>query len=427
MPKYEQLRLDRTEIVVCPMPQVESVSVGLWFHAGSRFEDDALNGAAHFLEHMLFKGTKKRSARQITEVIESKGGDLNAFTAEEMACYYARTSAEHLELVVDVLFDMLWHSTFPAAEVERERGVIQEEIRMYDDQPHSVAGEALNRNLWPGNALGSPITGTEKSVRELKRAELMSFWRSRYQPQHLVVSIAGKVDPEGLPALLAPHLGRSHPSRSAGAWTPVRIPQRRRMGVRAVARPVQQANLAIGLRTVSRRDPRRYMLKLLSIILGENMSSRLFQTVREKHGLAYSVHSSTQHFNDAGALYVQAGLDPENLGKAAALIARELARLKERTVSAAELRRAKDYAIGQMKLAMESTSNQMMWMGESMMGINRILDPAEVERALRAVTVDEVGRMAEETFRPGCMEAVCVGPGLEPAGLEEALDPLQRI
>jgi predicted Zn-dependent peptidase len=311
--------------------------------------------------------------------------------------------------------------------VERERGVIQEEIRMYDDQPHSVAGEMLNRQLWPGNALGSPITGTPQTVASMKRGELMAFWRRGYQPRNLVVSIAGKIECTRLKELFEPHLRRNHPVRPAGTWTPVRIPQRRRMGVCALARPVQQANLALGIRTVSRKDPRRYALKLLSILLGENMSSRLFQSVREKHGLAYSVHSSTQHFNDAGALYIQAGLDPENLGKASTLIARELVRLKQRSVSAAELRRAKDYAIGQMKLALESTSNQMMWMGESMIGMDRILNPAEVEHALRAVTVDEVCRMAEELFRPGCVEAVCVGPELEDAALAGALEPLQRI
>lgn len=422
MVSYQAHGLGRAQLAHCALPHVESVSVGLWFRAGSRYEPDGLHGGAHFLEHMLFKGTRRRSALQISEEVESRGGDLNAFTSEEMACYYCRVDANHLGLVLDVLFDMLWHSSFPAAEMARERGVIQEEIRMYEDQPQVVVQERLNQAMWPESTLGRSILGSERSVAQLERRELMGFWRSHYGPDSLVVAVAGHVELEPLRRMLEPHLGVARTAPPARAWSPVRLRARRRPAVVAVARPVQQCSLAVGVHGMPRRDPRRYAEKLLSVILGENMSSRLFQTVREKHGLAYSISTSISHFNDTGAFYIQAGVDPENVRPAVRLVAKELERIARYAPSAAELRRAKDYTIGQMKLGLESTTNRMMWMGECMIGLGHLVQPREVVGIIEAVSPEQVRELARALFQPGRITVAGVGPDLDMAAVDEAAE-----
>lgn len=427
MVAYQSHDLGRSHLVHCALPHVESVSVGLWFRAGSRYESPELHGGAHFLEHMLFKGTRRRSALQISETVESRGGDLNAFTSEEMACYYCRVDANHLGLVLDVLFDMLWHSSFPAAEVSRERGVIQEEIRMYDDQPQVVVQERLNAAMWPSSTLGRSILGSPESVAGMSRAELMKFWRGHYGPDSLVVSVAGRVEAEELKALLAPHLQVARTAPHQAPWRPVALKARRRAATVAVPRPVQQCNLAIGIHGMPRKDPRRYAEKLLSVILGENMSSRLFQTVREKHGLAYSISTSVSHFNDTGAFYIQAGVDPENARPAVRLVAKELERISKYAPSAAELRRAKDYTIGQMKLGLESTTNRMMWMGECMIGLGHLVQPREVMDIIEAVSPAQVRQLAAELFQPGHITLAGVGPELDQAVMDEVAEAFNLL
>jgi predicted Zn-dependent peptidase len=387
MPLFSSHRIGRSRLVFCPMYHVESASIGLWFKTGSRYEPTRLHGAAHFIEHLLFKGTRKRTALEITEGVESLGGDLNAFTSEEMTCYFARIAVDHLPLVADVLFDMLWKSSFQVKELERERGVILDEILMYDDQPHMVALEHCNLGLWPENSLGRPIMGTGESVRQLNRKELMEFWRRHYRPSSLVVSVAGNVKLDQMVELLRPYV---EPPRNSGAgrtWTPVRLPNTRTPYIIANQRPVQQCHFSLGIRGFPRKDPRRYTEKVLSVILGENMSSRLFQSVREQHGLAYSVHSSTAHYFDTGAFYIHAGTDPDQFEKCLGLVADELSDLRRKRPSARELRRAKDYIIGQMKLGMESTSSRMMWMGECMIGLDTIIQPQQVMEEIESVTL----------------------------------------
>lgn len=406
----------------CSMPHVDSVSVGLWFRTGSLFEKKGLYGGAHFLEHMLFKGTRRRNALQISQEIESRGGDLNAFTAEEMTCYYARLDADHLDLALDVLFDMLWNSNFPKEEIERERGVILEEIRMYEDQPSSLVTEKLNQAIWPKYGIGRPIAGSPESVTEMRRADLMDFWRQHYSPESLVVSVAGGVDEEKVRKLLAKYLkmSRHGEDEKIPAYRPLTTKQ---VTLVPIDKPIQQCHLALGVLAYPKTDPRRYALKLLSVILGENMSSRLFQTVREKHGLAYSINSTTAHFRETGAFYVQAGVDSAKLGKALKLVAAELQKTVERRVSDKELRQAKDYLIGQIKLHLESTTSRMMWMGESLIGLGYMLQPKEMLQDLEKVTTEGVQAVARELFRPGRMSLGVVGPGVDEKLLREVSKP----
>lgn len=417
---YDVFKNGAATVATCTMPGIESVSIGLWYRVGSRHEKAQEHGAAHFIEHMLFKGTRKRSAREISEVVEGRGGDMNAFTSEEMTCYYARMGEEYLPLLLDVIFDMTEHSSFRTLDVERERRVIQEEIRMYDDQPSVVATEELNQILWEGNSLGRPLAGTLDSIEHMSRKTLIDFWKKNYHPANMVLTVAGAVEKEGLNKMLAPYMeGKTRTRFQGNLVVPVRLPRSRKPRCAAVERPVQQLNLSIGMLAFSRLDPRRQALRLLSVLLGENMSSRLFQSLREHHGLAYSIHSSIAQFCDCGALYIQAGLEIQNLDSAIRLIRKELDRVRAGRISKKELARAKDYAIGQFKLNLESPTNQMIWMGESLVGLNAIPSSREWIDEIARVEVDEVVKVANEVIRPGRTMVSAVGDGVSPSALQK--------
>jgi predicted Zn-dependent peptidase len=304
--------------------------------------------------------------------------------------------------------------------MSRERGVILEEIRMYDDQPQVVVQEHLNLAMWPSSTLGRSILGSPESVAGMSRAELMKFWRGHYGPDSLVVSVAGRADLPQIQGWLQSHLQVATTLPEKRGWKPVSLKSRRTVRTEAVTRPVQQCNLAIGIQGIPRKDPRRFAEKLLSVILGENMSSRLFQIVREKHGLAYSIHSSVTHFNDTGAFYVHAGVERDKMAKALQLIAKEMDRISRFAPSAAEVRRAKDYTIGQMKLGLESTTNRMMWMGECMLGLGHLIQPQEIIETVEAVSPDQIRRVAADFFQPGRITVAAVGPDLDSAELDEA-------
>jgi len=403
-------KLGAANLAFCPMDEVESISVGLWFNVGSRYEPQGLQGGAHFLEHMLFKGTRQRNALKISQDIESKGGDLNAFTSEEMTCYYARMGADHLDLVLDVLFDMLWNSSFPKLEVERERGVILEEIRMYEDQPTSLAMDRLNEALWKGNSLGLPVAGTPTSVGAIPRDKLMQFWKNHYHSQTTTVVLAGNFSEENVRKKLAPYLNKRVGPAATPTYSRMKPSRTRTLQVLPIVKPFQQSSLALGIRGYARKNPKCYAEKILSVLLGENMSSRLFQSLREQHGLAYSVQTSTNHFYDCGAFYLQLGVDTANILASMKLTGKELRRIIMKKPSLAELQGAKDYLIGQTKLSMESTSNRMMWLGESLVGLGYVEDLKISMAKIQAVTPEQVSLIAAELFQPGRMVLTCVGP-----------------
>jgi predicted Zn-dependent peptidase len=392
---YQATILNGIPLAVAQMPQVQSVCVGLWFQAGSRYETRAENGASHFVEHLLFKGTKRRSARQISEAVEGVGGYLNAFTGEEVTCYYAAATVSQLPLLIEVLYDMVTSSTFLAQEVNRERGVITEEIKMYEDQPAQVANEALNALLWPGHALGRPITGTMETVQRISRSTLLAHWRRYYSPAQMQVIVAGNITSEAVTQMLKGVFPRKATSKAPPAVAKIRL----RTGLPTLSltvKPIEQTHFTLGLRAISRHDPRRYALKLASVMLGENMSSILFQEIRENRGLAYSIGSQVSYFQDAGALSVSAGVENEKALEAFQLTLKLMHQLGRRARTGPELKRAKDYVIGQMWLGLESTSNQMMWLGESLLGYGRISAPEEIVQKIQAVRGEEVRQIMAE-------------------------------
>ena len=416
---FSQERLSNgTQLAVAHMPHVESVSVGFWLAVGGRQESRRLNGVFHFLEHMLFKGTTKRNAREISEAIEGVGGYLNAFTAEEMTCYYARASAAHLPLVIDVLSDMLLRATFPAAEIARERGVIQEEIRMYEDQPGQVAQDIASSLLWPNHPLGQPLLGTSETVNRLRRRDLLNVRRKYYHAGNLCITIAGKTDIAEVKELLRPLL-RQFPTGSRALAKPV---SRRQTEPRfQVARKaIEQTQFVVGLRGVSRHDPRRSAFRLMSVMLGENMSSRLFQNVREKHGLAYSISTGANYYQESGSLFINAGVENSKTAQAIKLTLQTVAQLARRAPGARELRRAKEYTCGQIHLNLESTDNQMMWLGEGLLGHNRVINPDKLIRQIELVTPEEIRAAAAMLVHDERLNVAVVSPTAELAEVEAA-------
>ena len=395
-------------VITAPMPHMESVSVGIWIGIGGRYESRSSAGISHFLEHLLFKGTQRRSAKQLSQTVEGVGGYLNAFTGEENTCYYAKASYRHLAVLLDVLADMYRHPKLAAVDIAKERQVIKEELLMYRDQPDHYVQELLAETTWPGHALGRALTGTPESLDQIQRVTLRDFKTRHYVPVNTVVAVAGHCDHADIVARVAAQLPLAVPGNVA-RFQPVKVVQRTPQ-LRFRTKAVEQTHLAIAIRSYSRHDSRRYALKLLSVILGENMSSRLFQTIREEHGLAYSIQSATSFFADTGAFLISAGLDTKRLPKALRLILHELSKLSRRPPAAEELRRAKDYAIGQMRLGMESTSNQMMWCGEHLLAYGYVHAPTEIEQKLEAITPSQIQEVAADLFRDSHLNAAVITP-----------------
>ena len=406
-------------VATAEMPHMDSVSLGIWVGVGGRYESARLSGASHFIEHLLFKGTHRRSAKQISQTVEGVGGYLNAFTGEETTCYYAKASHDHFDTVLDVLADMYLHSRFAAADIHKERGVIKEELLMYHDQPDHYVHELLTETLWPEHPLGRSLTGTAQSLDGMDRGALLGFKQKKYVAANTVVAVAGHCQHDDIVRRVEKTLPLPKNGRSPG-FEPAHETQRRPR-LRFFTKNCEQSHLAIGIRGYSRHDARRYALKSLSVILGENMSSRLFQVIRERHGLAYSIQSSTNYLSDTGALLISAGLDTKRLHRALALILTELRKISRQPPSAVELQRAKDYAIGQMRLGLESTANRMMWLGEHLLAYGSIQTPAEVERQIAAVAATDVQKVAADIFRDNHLNVAVITPSKDEKAINSLL------
>ena len=384
-------------VVSCSIPYVESAAVGFWIGVGGRYESIQTSGMSHFIEHLLFKGTETRSARDISEAIEGRGGYFNAFTQEDATCYYARISSDFVPEVLELLSDMYAHSLFAADDIEKERRVIVEEIMMYRDQPHHVVQEQLEEMLWLNHPLGRSLAGTPENVMGMSREQIVGFKEANYVPANTIISLAGNVDHDACVAILEMLLGGRN-EREAPTYKPV-SEQTPQDGLRLPRKKIEQAHLAMGVRLFGRADARRYPMKLLSVILGENMSSRLFQTVREEYGMAYSIHSGMQLYDDIGFLQITAGIDRERGPAALKLIVEELCRIRDEQVSERELKMAKDYASGQLRIGMEGTSSQMFWMGENMLAYGKIRQPQEIVDSLEKVLISDISEVAREMLK----------------------------
>ncbi len=406
---YSVTRLENDlTVATAAMPHMASVSVGIWCGVGSRYEPADVNGVCHFLEHLLFKGTRKRSARDISQAVEGLGGYLNAFTSEEFTCFHARAGAECFGELLDVLIDMFLNSKLAPADIAKERDVIKEEVAMYLDQPHHHVQELLNAALWPDQPLGRPITGTDESLDRINREELVGCLRNRYVTGSTVVVAAGRIEHRQVLKAAKRYAGRFQRGPRPGC-APVCIRQSAPR-VTLFTKATEQTQIALGIHTCSRHDERRHTLRLLNAILGENMSSRLFQIVREDLGLAYSIYSTPSFFDDTGDLVISVGLDTEQVNKTLKLIVRELRRLTQAPPSSGELRRARDYVIGQMELGLESTENQMNWVGEQYLAYGNIVRPETIKRRLLRVAPGDILSAARTFLRPDRFNLALVSP-----------------
>jgi predicted Zn-dependent peptidase len=406
-------------IATAEMPDRASVSLGVWVGVGGRYEPAELNGVSHFIEHLLFKGTRKRSAKQISQDIEGLGGYLNAFTAEENTCYFSRARHDRLEHLLEVLSDMLLNSKFDPVEINKEREVIKEELAMYLDQPQHYVHELLNALLWPEQPLGRSLTGTEKTLDAMTRAHLVGYLQTNYVAASTLVVAAGNLHHARVVKAVKPYAAKLPLGRRPG-FAPATSDQRTPR-LRLFTKATEQTQLALGFRTCSRHDERRYALRLLNTLLGENMSSRLFQIVREDHGLAYSIGSALGFFDDTGLLTVSAGVETDKVTQALRLISHELRRFTVTLPTAVELRRARDYLIGQLDLSLENTESQMMWIGEQLLGYGKVLSPKEVKEHLAEVKPGQIRAVARELLRPDRLSLALVSPLKTDKGLLAAL------
>ena len=407
---YRLSRLPNGLIVAtAELPNMASAAVGLWVGVGGRYEAERISGAAHFIEHLLFKGTRQRSARQISEDVEGIGGYLNAFTTEEHTCFHARAHASRFGELLDVLADMFLNSRFAPADVSKERDVIKEEIAMYRDQPSQLVHELLHESLWPDHPLGRPLTGTEKTLDSIVRPDLLEFLRKNYAAPNTLLVVAGPLRHAEVVRAFKPYAKKFWDGKKP-AFVPVNGIGQTAPVFRAQKKQTEQTQLALGIRACSRHDDRRFALRVLNAIVGESMSSRLFQILREDKGLAYSVYSSWAFMEDTGALSISAGLDHDAVEKSLRVIVRELRSLTETLVGPGELRRARDFVIGQMELNLESTESQMNWIGESILAYEKIISPAEVKDRIAAVTAAAMRNAAREYLRPERMNLAVVSP-----------------
>ena len=386
----------RVVLVPC---EAESVAVGLFIASGSRHETAETAGISHFIEHMLFKGTPTRKPVDITRAIEGRGGNFNACTGEESTCYFAHLPCEYLGEAVDILSDMYLRATIPADEFVREKQVVIEEIKMYADEPDSVAMENLQRNLFPRSTLGAPVAGTAASLTPMRPADLKRYIKAHYRADNTVVVIVGNFD-EAYALREVGRRFRACPVGAAAATSDDRALAARPVAEKTVSKEIAQAQLALGYRTFGICDRRKYAATVMDAVLGRGMSSRLFQEVREKRGLSYDISSRMQFFQDAGMFTVTAGLDAGKAAKALATIDRELKRICEKPVSAAELKRTKEFLVGNFRLSHEKVTSKMFFYGSTMLSFGRLVTPQEQVEGIRAVTAADLQSVAKSIFRP---------------------------
>ncbi|MCY7365964.1 MAG: insulinase family protein [Frankiaceae bacterium] len=402
------------------VPGSRSVAFGIWVGVGSRDERPSNHGASHFLEHLLFKGTERRSAFEITEGMDAVGGEMNAFTDKEFTCYYARVLDEDLPLAVDVVSDMVLSSVLTAEDVELERGVILEEIAMHDDDPSDAVHDQFASALFGGSPLGRPVIGTVESIEGLSRRSIAGFYERRYALPQMVVSAAGGVDHDRLLRLVRKAFG----DRLTGDAVPAGLrPADRAVpsyaGVSHVERSTEQTNLVLGTTGLSREDPRRFALSVLSGALGGGMSSRLFQSVREDRGLAYSVYSYSSGHADTGQFGVYAGCAASKVGEVLSLVRAELDDVVAHGLRDDEVRRSKGSLRGQLVLGLEDTGSRMTRIGKAELVHGEVLTPQQVLDAIDAVTPDDVRAVAQDVLvRP--LSLAVIGP-VDGADLEGAI------
>jgi predicted Zn-dependent peptidase len=393
-------------VVTEKMPHVRSVSVGIWLGTGSRGESPESNGIAHFIEHMVFKGTERRTAEEIAQSMDSLGGMLDAFTAKEMTCFNAKVLDEHLPIAFDVLSDLVLRPRFDDPDIAKEKQVVLEEIKMDEDNPESVIHEMFTQNFWRGHSLGLPILGTPETVPQFSRDTLLECFHSWYAPNNIVVTAAGNLEHARLVDMAARAFGEA---KRTGAVEANTIPQAHATLEQRHKQELEQLHIVLGVPSYPLTHERRYAASLLNIILGGGMSSRLFQNIRERQGLAYSIFSEVSPYTDSGVLSVYAGTSRETTEQLIRCVVEELRRIQQEAVSAEELRRAKDHLKGSLMLSLESTSARISNLARQAMYFKRFFSLDEMLASIEVVTREEVLAIAQDFFEPGRLALTVLG------------------
>ena len=408
-------------VVTTPISTAQSVSVNLFVGVGSRGETRRTNGVSHYMEHMLFKGTEKRpDAIIIAEAIEGAGGVLNAYTSKELTCYWNQVPFDKLSGAMDVLADMYQHSTLEQVEIDRERTVVQQEIRRAHDQPGAWASELLSHATYGDQPVGWPIAGTIETVEAMQRDDFVEHVATYYVPSNTVLSVSGNTTHAEVLQLAEDLFGsmKDHPTPATPPATTAFAEQR----VVVETREIAQCNMGISLHGIARKDPDRYPLMVMNTILGRGMSSRLFKEVREKRGLAYSVGSGISRYNDIGSMSISAGVTLEHLEEATQVIREQLFLLRDEPASEQEVTKARDFSTGNFRLGLESTMALAQRAGESLLMTGEIEPIEDVVSSIAAVTPSDVQRVAQRLFHPGGFAMAVVGPGGDADRLRAILD-----
>jgi predicted Zn-dependent peptidase len=388
------------------LPKSRSISIGVWVKVGSRHEDQEIGGISHFIEHLFFKGTEKRTAKDIAIEMDSLGGEMNAFTTQETTTYYAKVVDEHLPVAIDILSDILLGSKFDPVEMEKERKIILEEIKGVEDTPDDYIHELFTKTVWPDNSLGRPILGTKETIKALTHKDIISYIDHYYSPKEIVISVAGNFEHARLVELLNASFGKLSRSgdpkkESAPTFT---------HAVEVKKKQLEQVQVCMGCKGLYYTHEDRYVISALNTVLGNSMSSRLFQEVREQNALAYSIYSYVTSYRDTGLLTVYAGADPSNALEVVRLVLKELKKIKEEGITAAEEKRVKNQIKGSLVLSLESSNSHMSRLARQEIYFGKYLSMDDIIKGVEKVTAAQVQDLARQLFTRENISLAILGP-----------------
>ncbi len=404
---YNKSILDNgVRVLTETIPHYDSVCIGIWVITGSRDEKESENGISHFIEHLLFKGTERRTAQEIARTIDSVGGSMNGFTGRECTCFYARVLNSHLDLAVDLLSDIFLHSTFDEQEIERERSVVLQEVRMVEDTPDDYIHDLFNRTFWGDHPMGQPVLGGVEEIQSFTRDQIVRYFGEKYRSDHIIVAVVGNVEHGKAVELV----GRTFSAVRSGSKVIKRVLPQVSSKTSVLERKTEQVHFCLGVKGLAYVSSKRFASYVLNNVLGGGMSSRLFQEIREKRGLAYSIFSYLPSYIDTGLVVVYAGTGKKTVGQTIELVLKEFETLRKSPIDPEELATSKEQLKGNLLLSLESSDNRMTRLAKNEIYFNRIFSVQEIIDQIDRVTVDQVNELANELFIPDHLCLTLLGP-----------------
>ncbi|KUK83435.1 MAG: putative Zn-dependent peptidase [Pelotomaculum thermopropionicum] len=418
---HQKFILDsKVNVLIENIPHVRSVAIGFWVNVGSRDETAEINGISHFIEHMMFKGTQKRTAKEIAETLDAVGGHLNAFTTKEYTCYYARVLDEYFDLAVEILGDMLFQPKFDHWDIEREKNVIIEEIKMHEDTPDELVHDIFAGSIWQKHALGRPVIGTTEVIAGLTRRQVWDFYNKYYTPGNMVVSVAGNIKPEGVVNKIRNILDfKGGKVAAREMMTPVPCKK-----INCCNKKTEQVHLCVGAPGLSLDNEDIYVFQVINTILGGGISSRFFQEIREQRGLVYSVFSYHASYHDTGLFCIYAGLSKQNVDLVLDIMFKQIGDIQLNGLKNDEVQRAKDQIKGNLYLSLESVSARMSRLGKSQIYLKEVISPEEIVDRVSRVTPDKIQELAREILKPEFFTMATIGPWVDCGIFQKALKQL---